>query len=135
MLEIEKSLQTYIAVLTLNRIVEGTATSSLIREEDSYFEVRIRQATPFLQRVHWMQELETFLDPAVTSQVLNPLVVYIAGQEAAGKTQLAVEYCHRARAIGHFPKFFWLNATTSFSQPRNDFGYRSPLKGGSERQA
>ena len=59
-----------------------------------------------------MQELEKALDPAATSQVLNPLVVYIVGQEAAGKTQLAVEYCHRARAIGQFPTMFWLNAST-----------------------
>ena len=135
--KIEKSLQTYIQVLTLHQVVEGTATSSL-NEEDSYFEVHIRQASPFLPRVRWMQELETSLDAAATSQVLNPLVVYLLGQKAAGKTQLAVEYCHRARAIGQFPTIFWLNAKTPqffFSQPRNDFRYRSPLKGGYERYA
>lgn len=110
--EIEKSLQIYISVLTLHQIVEGTVASSLANEEDSYFEVPIRQASPFVQRVDWMQKLETQLDPAATSQVLNPQVVYLAGQEAAGKTQLAVEYCHRARAIGQFPTIFWLNAST-----------------------
>lgn len=70
--EIEKSLQIYISVLTLHQIVEGTVASSLANEEDSYFEVPIRQASPFVQRVDWMQKLETQLDPAATSQVLNP---------------------------------------------------------------
>ena len=109
--EIEKSLQTYIQILTLHQVVEGTAASLLACEDDSYFDVHIRQVWPFEQRVYWMQKLETLLDPAATSQVLNPQVIYLVGKEGAGKTQLAVEYCHRARAIGHFPTTFWLNAT------------------------
>ncbi len=110
--EIEKGLQTYIQILTLHQVVEGTAASLFAYEDDSFFEVHIRQASPFEQRVHWMQKLEALLDPAATSQVLNPQVVYLVGDEGAGKTQLAVEYCHRARAIGHFPTTFWLNAST-----------------------
>ncbi len=110
--EIEKSLQTYIQILTLHQVVEGTAASLLAWEDDSFFEVHIRQVSPFEQRAHWMQKLEALLDPAATSQVLNPQVFYLVGKEGAGKTQLAVEYCHRARAIGHFPTTFWLNAST-----------------------
>lgn len=111
-LEIEKCLQIYISVLTLHQVIEGTATSPHANEEDCYFEVHIKQASPFVQRVHWMRKLETYLDPAATSQILSPLVVYLVGPEAAGKTQLAVEYCHRARDIGQFPTILWLNGST-----------------------
>ena len=110
--EIEKSLQTYIQILTLHQVVEGTAAPLLASENDSFFEVHIRQVSPFEQRVHWIQKLEARLDPAATSQVLDPQIIYLVGESGAGKTQLAVECCHRARAIGHFPTTFWLNATT-----------------------
>ena len=111
-LAIEKNLQTYIQVLILHHLIEGPDTSSGVSEDTLYFEVPVRKASPFYERVELLQEIETQLYPAATSQVSNPVMIALSGQERAGKTQLAVEYCHQAKTVGQFQTIFWLNANT-----------------------
>ncbi|MCJ1239911.1 hypothetical protein MMC14_007909 [Varicellaria rhodocarpa] len=111
-LAIEKNLQTYIQVLILHHLIEGPDTSSGTSEDTLYFEVPVRQASPFHERVELLQEIETQLYPAATSQVSNPVMIGLSGQERAGKTQLAVAFCHQAKAVGQFQTIFWLNANT-----------------------
>lgn len=110
-LAIEKNIQTYISILILHQVIEGPDLSLAANEENLYFEVRVKKVSPFLDRVE-LQEIEDHLHPVVTSQTLDPIFVALVGQEAAGKTQLALEFCHQTNAVGHFQTIFWLNATT-----------------------
>lgn len=112
-LSIEKNLQTYISVLILHRVIQGPDASLGVTEDSSYFEVRVKKVAPFIDRVELMQDLEVRLFPAATSQVQNPIVVELIGPEGAGKTQLAVEFCHQAKGIGQFQTVFLVNAATS----------------------
>ena len=112
-LAIEKNLQTYISVLILHRVIQGPDASLGASEDLSYFEVRVKKVAPFIERVKLMQDLEARLFPAATSQVQNPIVVELVGPEGAGKTQLAVEFCHQAKDIGQFQTVFLVNAATS----------------------
>ena len=111
-LAIEKNLQTYISVLILHRVVQGPDASLGVNEDSSYFDVRVKKVSPFFERVEFMRDLEARLFPAATAQVQNPIVVALVGPEGAGKTQLALEYCHEAKDIGQFQTIFWLNAVT-----------------------
>ncbi len=111
-LAIQKNLQTYISVLILHRVIQGSDASLGVNEDSSYFEVRVKKVSPFLERVETMQNLEAQLFPVATAQVQTPIVVALVGPERAGKTQLAVEYCHQAKDIGQFQTIFWVNAAT-----------------------
>lgn len=110
-LAIEKNIQTYISILILHQVIEGPDLSLAANEDTLYFEVRVKKVSPFLDRVE-LQEIEAHLHPVVTSQLLEPIFIALVGQEAAGKTQLALEYCHQTNAVGHFQTIFWLNAAT-----------------------
>ena len=118
-LEIEKSLQTYIQVLILHRVIEGQDDSWVTNEDLGFFEVRVKKTTPFFERKELMQKIETIANPAVTSQALSPIRIVLSGKEGAGKTQLAVEYCHQANAGGQFQTIFWINASTPESLCRS----------------
>ena len=116
---IEKNLQTYISILILHRVIEGSEAASAAFDDTSYFEVPVRKVAPFTERSELKEAIEEHLHPAATSQVLNPIVLAIVGQEAAGKTQLAVDFCHQAYAAGQFRTVFWANATTPESLSRS----------------
>ncbi|KAK3176250.1 hypothetical protein OEA41_007573 [Lepraria neglecta] len=118
-LEIEKSLQTYIQVLILHRVIEGQDDSWVINEDLGFFEVRVKKATPFFERKELMQKIETIINPAVTSQALSPIRIILSGNKGAGKTQLAAEYCHQANVDGQFQTIFWTNASTPESLCRS----------------
>ncbi len=118
-LAIEKNLQTYISVLILHRVIQGPDASLGVNANTSYFEVRVKKVTPFLERVEIMQDLEAQLFPAASSQVQSPIVVALVGPDGAGKTQLAVEYCHQAKEIGQFQTIFFVNAATPESLCRS----------------
>ena len=109
---IEKSLQTYISILTLHQVIEGSEASIAAFDDTSYFEVPVRKVSPLTERVELKETIEEHLHPAATSQVLNPIVLALVGQESAGKTQLAVDFCHQAYAAGQFRTVFWANAAT-----------------------
>ena len=109
---IEKNLQTYISVLILHRVIEGSEAASAAFDDTSYFEVPIRKVSPFSERAELKESIEKYLYPAATSQVLKPIALALLGPEAAGKTQLAVDFCHQAYAAGQFRTVFWANATT-----------------------
>lgn len=118
-LEIEKNLQTYIQVLVLHHVIEGQDDSWVIHDDLGFFEVRVKKATSFFERKELMLKIETLLNPAVTSQALSPIRIILSGNEGAGKTQLAVEYCHQANADGQFQTIFWTNASTPESLCRS----------------
>ena len=118
-LEIEKSLQTYIQVLILHRVIEGQDVPGVIDEPLGFFEVRVKKTSPFFERKELMQKIETIMNPTVTSQALNPICIILSGNKGVGKTQLAIEYCHQANTEGRFQTIFWTDASTPESLCRN----------------
>ncbi|MCJ1376569.1 hypothetical protein MMC20_007812 [Loxospora ochrophaea] len=109
---IDKSLQTYISVLILHHVIDAADVPSPVPEEISYFDVRERRVQPFVERDSLLQAIDTHLYDAARSQVKNPTVVLLVGEKGAGKTQLALEYCHQAHSLGQFRTVFWINAAT-----------------------
>ena len=118
-LEIEKSLQTYIQVLILHRVIEGRDDSWVLNEDLGFFEVRVKKTAPFFERKELMQKIETIINPAVNSQALSPIRIILSGNKGAGKTQLAAEYCHQANADGRIQTIFWTSASTPESLCRS----------------
>jgi len=109
--EIERNLQTYISVLILHHVIDS-ADAPLDLADDTFFDVREKRVETFVERPALMEELETCLYDAARSQVQTPTILLVSGDKGAGKTQLALEYCHRAHSLKQFRSIFWLNAST-----------------------
>jgi ankyrin repeat protein len=109
--EIERNLHTYISVLILHHVVDST-DEPLSPVEDTFFDVRERRVSPFVERPSLMQELESHLHDAARSQTKNPTILILAGEEGVGKTQLALGYCYQAHSLRQFRTVFWLDAST-----------------------
>ena len=111
-LAIEKNLQTYVQVLILHHVVDPKDIPTDRGEEREFWDVRERKLDVFLERENLMSELHGYLAEAARSRVERPTVVVLMGEKGAGKTQLALEYLHQARALGQFRTAFWLDAST-----------------------
>ena len=109
--EIERNLHTYISVLILHHVVDSGDTPLPIAD-DTFFDVREKRVSPFVERPRLMQELEAHLHDAAWSQVTTPTILLLAGEKGVGKTQLALEYCYQAHLLGQFRTVFWLDAST-----------------------
>jgi ankyrin repeat protein len=109
--EIERNLQTYISVLILHHVIDS-AEAPLELADDTFFDVREERVETFVERPILMKELEGCLYDAARSRVQVPTILLIAGDEGVGKTQLALEYCHRAHSRNQFRTVFWLDAST-----------------------
>lgn len=109
--EIERNLQTYISVLILHHVIDS-ADAPLELADDTFFDVREERVETFVERLSLMKELEACLHDAARSQVQTPTILLISGDKGVGKTQLALEYCHRAHTLKQFRTVFWLDAST-----------------------
>lgn len=118
-LGIEKSLQTYIQVLILHHVIESQDCPWPTIEDPGIFKVPVKKATPFFERKELMQRIETIINPAVTSQASSPIRIILSGKEGAGKTQLAVEYCHQVNTDGRYQTILWTTASTPESLCRS----------------
>jgi ankyrin repeat protein len=108
--EIERNLHTYISVLILHHVVDSS-DAPLELVEDTFFDVREKRVSKFVERPGLMQELEEYLHDAARSQVTSPTILLLAGDKGVGKTQLALEYCYQAHSMGQFRTVFWLDAS------------------------
>lgn len=112
-LGIERSLQTYISVLILHHVIDSSDAPPEI-VEDTFFDVREKKISQseLVERLELMQELDDNYRDAVWSRTKNPIILLLTGDKGVGKTQLALEYCYQAHALGHFKTVFWLDAST-----------------------
>ena len=108
---IEKNLHTYISILILHHVIDASESLSLGSDE-TYFEVQEKQITPFTPRDRLYRQLESSLIDAARSYVKEPAIVVLFGGKRAGKTQLALEFCHQAYSLRQFRTVFWLNGST-----------------------
>jgi ankyrin repeat protein len=109
--EIERNLQTYISVLILHHVIDS-ADAPLELADDTFFDVREERVETFVERLKLMKELDGCLYDASRSRVQAPTILLISGDKGVGKTQLALEFCHRAHSLKQFRTIFWLDAST-----------------------
>ena len=109
--EVERNLHTYISVLILHHVIDSTDVP-LPPVDDTFFDVREKRVSPFVDRPVLMQELDIHLHDAARSQTTNPTILLLAGEKGVGKTQLALEYCYQSHSLGQFRTVFWLDAST-----------------------
>lgn len=109
--EVERNLHTYISVLILHHVIDSTDVPAP-PAEDTFFDVREKRVSPFVERPSLLQELEDHLHDAAWSQTKNPTILLLAGDKGVGKTQLALEYCYQSHSLRQFRTIFWLDAST-----------------------
>ena len=108
---VERNLQTYISVLILHHVIDSNEAPPP-PVEDTFFDVREKRVSPFVERLHLIKQLEDHLYVATRSQTKDPIILLLAGDKGVGKTQLALEYCYQAHALRQFRTVFWLDAST-----------------------
>ncbi|TQV94701.1 ankyrin 2,3/unc44 [Cordyceps javanica] len=108
---IERNLNTYISVLILHHVVDAADAPKDLLDE-TYFDVREKLADAYIERKVLIEQLDTHFYDASRSQVTSPTVLLLSGKKGAGKTQLALGYCHNAHKLQQFRTVFWLDAST-----------------------
>jgi ankyrin repeat protein len=108
---IERNLHTYISVLILHHVIDSSDAPPEIAD-DTFFDVREKRISEFIDRPNLIQELDDQLREAVWSQTKNPTILLLAGNRGVGKTQLALEYCYQAHSLGQFKTVFWVDASS-----------------------
>ena len=73
-----------------------------------YFDVPNKLTTQFVERASLLEELENLIVRPQESQ--NARIITILGMGGQGKTQLALKYCHTAKASALYKGIFWVNA-------------------------
>lgn len=125
--EVERNLHTYISVLILHHVIDSTDVP-LQPVEDTFFDVREKRMSPFIERPALMQKLESHLYDAARSRTTNPTILLLSGEKGFGKTQLALEYCYQSHMLKQFRTVFWLDASTLESVYRGFEGMYATIR-------
>lgn len=75
----------------------------------SYYEVPNRRVRQFVGREDILQRIDKALSTGP-----SPRIAVLQGMGGQGKSQIALEYCHRKRDI-LYSAIFWIDATTEDS--------------------
>lgn len=108
---IERNLHTYISVLILHHVIDSADAPPELAD-DTFFDVREKQISGYVDRPNLTNKLDEQFRDAVWSQTKNPTILLLTGDRGVGKTQLAVNYCHLAYSSGQFKTVFWVDASS-----------------------
>ncbi|KAI4121535.1 MAG: hypothetical protein LQ347_006820 [Umbilicaria vellea] len=108
---IQRTLESYKTTLTLYFSQRSKASITNAAIESAYFEIPPIQVSRFVERVDLMGEIKTSF-ANTTGGASHPKTVVLLGMGGQGKTQLALEYCRRARTSGEFQAIFWVDASS-----------------------
>ncbi|KAI9787479.1 MAG: hypothetical protein M1839_000008 [Geoglossum umbratile] len=120
---ITNALCQYMALLTFHRTTIRSKEDLVERPNDAssspgaqiprtYNEVPGRRVSEFIGREELLSEIGFHFDVETEAR---PLVVVLHGMGGQGKTQLGLEYCHRAFESQRFPAMFWCDATSEIT--------------------
>ncbi|KAM3087363.1 hypothetical protein ACMFMG_001460 [Clarireedia jacksonii] len=111
MWDIERNLHTYVSVLILHHVVDASVSVPLVIE-DGFFDIREKRIESFVDRPALTKQLEDCFYKSARSLVQTPTSVLVKGDRGTGKTQLVLEYCYQAHALGQFRTAFWLDGSS-----------------------
>ena len=110
--EIGRSLQAYVQVLILYRVVDSKEVPARSSVKDKYSNVVGKLVPSFVRRHDLVSKLDTALADVINFQERRPRIVVLHGLKGAGKTQLALDYCFEAHKTNQFQTVFWLAASS-----------------------
>ena len=111
--EIQRILETYKTTLMLHlgqSAMKGINIGTQLKP-DKFCQIPASQISYFVGREELLGEIDLSLLPAMKEPYHRRITV-LHGMGGQGKTQLALEYCRRAKAHGNFPTIIWLDATS-----------------------
>ncbi len=105
---IRENLQDYIQALTLHHVVspigQGAPKIELKSETSTCFQIPNCRVSRFIGREDVLNNIE--------GQFKAGSAVVIQGMGGQGKTQIALEYCRRARVAHRFSAILWIDASS-----------------------
>lgn len=110
--EIDRGLQAYAQVLILHQVVNRADVQVSAPAQTDYFEVKEKRVDDFTPRNDLIARLDEAFYKTVRSQTQKPVYVLLQGVAGAGKTQLALDYCHQTYNQQQFRTVFWLDASS-----------------------
>jgi tetratricopeptide (TPR) repeat protein len=98
----------------LNSSIDGTAQSARSASRvPRLFDVPSFRVSHFVERKDPLEEIERRLKTRVKDS--SPAVFVLQGMGGCGKSQLALEFCHRAKESCNYSAIFWIDATSPAS--------------------
>lgn len=119
--EIQRILETYKTTLMLHlgqSAMKGINIGTQLKP-DEFCHIPASQISYFVGREELLGEIDLSLLPAMKEPYDRQITV-LHGMGGQGKTQLALEYCRRAKAHGNFLTIIWIDSTSP-NTVRNDF--------------
>ncbi|MCJ1369913.1 Ankyrin-2 [Loxospora ochrophaea] len=110
--EIGRSLQAYVQVLILYRVVDSKEMPSRPPDKGKYSNVRGKLTADFVRRQNLVSKLDAALADVIAFQQQKPQVVVLSGSSGVGKTQLALDYCLESYQTDRFQTVLWLKASS-----------------------
>ena len=110
--QVDRGLQAHVQVLILHRVVDSSEVLVPTEPETDYFGVKEKRTKDFIERSELLSQLDEAFHAAARCQVDRPTYVVLHGKSGAGKSRLAVEYCHLAYEQSQFRTVFWLDAAS-----------------------
>ena len=111
-LDIDRGLQGYIQVLVLHQVIDHTESGVALPDEPEYFEVKEKRIKDHATRENLIIHIQKAFSETVRGQRHEPTILVLQGAEGAGKTQLAIDYCHQAYDTEHFRTVFWIDGSS-----------------------
>src|ERR1700733_2872884 len=106
---ISKKLQNYIQILTYHQTTQFSDLFPMRGDDGGhYYEVPSRQVSVFIGREDILSDIKCEIDTSLT----KPATIVLLGMGGQGKTQIALEFCRRARDSDHIRASFWIDATS-----------------------
>lgn len=87
-----------------------------------YYKVPDRRVRQFVGREDILQKIDEALSPGS-----GPRIAVLQGMGGQGKSQIALEYCHRKKTT-LYPAIFWVDATTENSTQRSFWAISEEIK-------
>jgi len=105
---ISKKLQNYIQILTYHQTTQFSDLFPIGGDGGYHYEVPSRQVSVFIGREDILSDIKCAIDTSLT----KPGTIVLLGMGGQGKTQIALEFCRRARHNDHIRAIFWIDATS-----------------------
>lgn len=111
---IKTKLDGYIRTLTYHQTTQFSNLSPPMIDQkvDHYFEVPSWGISTFTGREDILSDIEYAFD---VSSYSKPTIVVLIGMGGQGKTQIALEFCRRARGVDRAKAIFWIDASSEQS--------------------
>ncbi|TVY57821.1 Calcium-independent phospholipase A2-gamma [Lachnellula suecica] len=89
--------------------------ANTLAPSSQFFEIPSFRVRHFVERKGPLEEIDINLSSKAKDHCSSPAICVLLGMGGCGKSQLALEFCHRSKDSGAYTAIFWIDATSPAS--------------------